>query len=241
MYAADNFHETRTHHFIHSHLQGWHDAPQQMLDDHAELQQLMEDGKAVVAGGARRWADKKIEQQAELLAVKMGAYQSYGDLLTDYLQPAFTKLLRQFATDRQTAGRYAMDDSPSLPMLEEPDDVRAAIVRVHGIIAPYFALRHTWENLRGTPEQENGGHSAPIGDPNGVRSPLAEVRNIDQITPDWKIAGTYNGPNWSWPSNVAHVKLGWLLDNGGHLWLPTKAEQDTVWQQIHQQTRRRAA
>lgn len=242
MYAADTFNETRAYRFIHSHLQGWHGAPQQMLDDHAELQQLMDDGQEVMPRGGRRWADKKRKQQAELLAVKLSSLHNYGDLITGYLQPAFTKLLGQFANDREAAGRYAMEPGSSLAMLEEPDDVRAAIVRVHSIMGPYHALRTMWADLRGTPEQENSGHyGPPVGDPQGIRSPLAEVRNIDQIVPGWKTAGTFGGTSWPWPSEAAHVKLGWLLDNGGQLWLPTRREQDEVWQQLHQQPRIRPA
>lgn len=242
MYAADHIKETRTYRFIHSSLQGWHTAPQAMLDDYNELEQLIDDGQETRNWGKREWANKKLEQQAEDVAVRLTRLFGYGDLVTEHLQPALDNLVRQFRQDREAAGRYAMQEAVHLDMLDQPDDVRAAIVRLFGILQPYGALRTTWADFRGTPDDENNGnYGPPAGDPFGVRSPLAEVRNIDQLVPNWKTAGQHGGTSWPWPSEAMHVRLGWILDHDGQIWLPTKREQDTVWNQLHQQPQRTAA
>ncbi|MFD5511367.1 hypothetical protein ACFWIB_26840 [Streptomyces sp. NPDC127051] len=241
MHAADTFDRSHNYRFIHSSKQGWHTAPQAMLDDYDELQQLIKDGQEARSWGKQVWVNKEIEQQAEAVAVRLHR-GTYGDLVVEHLQPSFAKLLTHFAADRRAAGAYAMRDTVTLDMLDEDDHMRAAIVRVHSVMGPYHAIRRTWADLRGTPEAENSGnYGPPLGDPQGVHSPLAEVANIGDLAPHWKTAGQYGGQPWPWSSQALHVKLGWLIDHDAELWLPTKREQDALWNQLHQKPRRTTA
>lgn len=210
---------------------GYHTLPDGMVDDYTEYEQL-------VADNTDRWNntdDPKVVKTAQALADKLATYTAWGNggaVLVEHVQPALTRLLKDVAADRQAAGRHALAVAPTIDMLDEPDDVRAAIVRLTHLHPRYGALRASWTILR-----SRGNDST---DPLGLASPLAEVANLPDLFSDWEKAHHGRAP---WPWNAAHlgVKLAWLIDNGGRIWLPTAAEQNEVWTRYNPQVKQRTA
>jgi hypothetical protein len=160
-------------------------------------------------------------------------YGGAEQILTQHVQPALAALIDQVRADRKTVGRYANEPGVSITMLEENDDVRAAIVRLHSLVPHYGALRTSWEILRQRSMQETR-------DPLGTRSPLAEVDNMPELFADWEPA-THGRTPWPWSAPVLHIKLGWILDNGGRIWLPTANQQTEAYNRYRPQVKRPAA
>ncbi|MEV6835534.1 hypothetical protein AB0N17_13620 [Streptomyces sp. NPDC051133] len=211
---------------------GYHTLPDAMLDDYAAVEQYLEahrDGRSQVHLNAKQ------QREIEPMASKVIGFLAWGganQVITQHLQPALAELLDQVRADRQTAAKYAMQETPSIDMLEQPDDVRAAIVRLHSLVPRYGALRTSWEICRRRSMQETS-------DPLGTLSPLAEVANIVDLHADWRKSHAGQAP-WPWHSHNLHIKLGWLLDNGGKIWLPTADQQTEAYHRYHPQAITRA-
>lgn len=214
--------------------QGHHTLPQPLLDDYAAVEDFLAQhttdrgGLTLNAAGMRH---------ADELAHKAMAHTAWGNsvtLITDHLQPALDKLLDQVRADRKAAAAYAMHPAPTLDMLQQNDDVRAAIVRLHSLMVPYGALRTSWEICRRRITTQ------VTRDPQDVHSPLAEVANIPDLFTNWESANHARTP-WPWPSTTLHVKLGWLLDNGGKIWLPTPDQQTEAYNRYHPEPQRKLA
>lgn len=209
---------------------GYHSLPQAMLDDYAAAEKHIAEH---TDSRGRIILDQAQRDHAEDLANRAMSHIAYGNgqaIITDYLQPALASLLDQVRADRATAGRYSSEQAASIDMLTENDDVRAAIVRLHGITPHYGALRVSWEILRRR-------DSIKTTDPLDTRSPLGEVANMPDLYADWEKAH-HGRTAWPWSSTALHIKLGWLLDNGGHIWLPTADEQTQAWSRYQPQARR---
>ncbi|GGV34356.1 hypothetical protein GCM10010293_36810 [Streptomyces griseoflavus] len=235
MELADNFKATRTHRLVHGARAGHYTMPAEMLAGYDQLQQLLEEGKETTNWGRTQWADTAKEREAEALARHLsGMASNYAAprLITEHLQPALAERLDRFRTVRQVAGKYAHSNGASLDMLAEPDDVRAAILELHTATQWYGSLRDAWSELRGDVEYVY--NRDRITDPLGKQSPLAEVRNIAVVAPNWRELAHIAGAVWPWGSDVTHLKLGWLLDHGAEVWLPTEDQQTAEYQRLRQ-------
>ncbi|MFD5673679.1 hypothetical protein [Streptomyces sp. NPDC127040] len=198
--------------------EGVHTLPQEIIDDYAALEAI----EAEHTDRHGRISDPQAVQAADRLAERLGRAKAWGNanaLLVGHVQPALTAFLADLAADLKTAGRHAVQPGATIDMLTEPDDVRAAIVRLHSAITVYGRLRASWEILR---------RGTQTTDPLGLNSPLAEIGNLPDLVPDWQPA-YYGRAPWPWQSTVFHVRMGWLLANGAHIWLPTPAEQEAAW------------
>ncbi|MGW5272749.1 hypothetical protein ACWEQP_09220 [Streptomyces sp. NPDC004044] len=207
---------------------GHHTLPDGMVDDYTQLEEY-------IAEHTDRWggtSDPKVLRAAQAMADKASGYIAWGastTTITEHLQPAMARLLDDVQADIQAAGRHALAVAPTVDMLTEPDEVRAAIVRLSSLHPRYGALRVSWEFLR----QRDASNTI---DPLGLRSPLAEVANLPDVFSDWEKAAHGRAP-WPWTSSHLGVKLGWLLDNGGQVWLPTTAEQNAAWKRYNPQVK----
>lgn len=209
---------------------GYHTLPDGMADEYAAIDQL-------VAGSTDQWQRPNLNP-AQLREVTgradklMGAvmYGQAEKILTEHLQPALTQLLDQVRADRATVGHYANEAAVSPPMLEESDDVRAAIVRLHSLVPAYGALRSSWEICRRR-------SFTATRDPLGTNSPIAEVANMPELFADWEPA-THGRTPWPWSAPVLHIKLGWLLDNDARIWLPTADQQTQAYNRYHPEPKR---
>lgn len=231
MELADNFKGTRTHRLVHGARAGHYTMPAEMLAGYDQLQQLLTDGKRTTSWGRKEWASKDLEREAEDLALRLSRMATTA-LITEHLQPALAARLDRFRTVRHAAGKYAHSNGPSLDMLTEPDDVRAAILELHTATQWYGALRTAWSDLRRDPEYVY--NRDRITDPLGKRSPLAEVRNIAVVVPNWRELAHIAGAVWPWGADVLHLKLGWLLDHGAEVWLPTEDQQNAEYRRLRQ-------
>lgn len=213
---------------------GHHDLPQAMLDDYAAVEEYLAQHTTDRGSLDLNAAGLRHAQDLAHKAMAHTAWNNGSTIITDYLQPALDKLLAQVKADRKTAATWAMQSAASIDMLDQSDDVRAAIVRLHSLIVPYGALRTSWEVCRRRITTET------TRDPLDVHSPLAEVANIPDLFTNWESASHARTP-WPWPSNALHVKLGWLLDNGGKIWVPTPAQQTEAYHRYHPEPRRQVA
>lgn len=203
-----------------------HTLPDGMVEEYADLEQLVTEhtdrwGRVQLDDDQRRALDRRMTTLANTIS-----YGSADQVITDHLQPALAAFLDQVHADLTTAGRHALNPAVTVDMLDEPDDVRAAIVRLHSITPTYGALRTSWEICR------NRSTSIQNADPLGIRSPLAEVANLPDLFADWEPAHHGRTP-WPWATQVLHVKVGWLVANGARIWLPTTAEQNAAWHRYH--------
>ncbi|MCX5114377.1 hypothetical protein OOK13_39150 [Streptomyces sp. NBC_00378] len=200
--------------------------PQQMTDDYTGLEQLADEH-------ADRWGrvdDPKVNKAADELAGRIGAAMAYGNataLIIEHVQPALAKFLDDLRADLKAAGRHATQAGATLDMLEEPEEVRVAILRLNVAFPKYAAIRTCWESLR---------RGAGTSDPLGLVSPLAEVANLPDLVPDWQSA-YYGRAPWPWHSTAFHIRMGWLLANGAQVWVPTAAEQDAAWKRYAPQVK----
>ncbi|MGW6141599.1 hypothetical protein [Streptomyces sp. NPDC055140] len=209
---------------------GLHSLPDGMDDDYTQLAALV--AEAVNHRGIV--VDNKAKAEAEKLSDKLMAYKAWGNgpvFITEHLKPALDAFLDELRADIKTAGRFAAQPAATIDMLDQPEDVRSAILRLHACYPKYGALRASWANIR---------RDGDTVDPLGPNSPLAEVANLPDLAPDWQAAYFGRAP-WPWPSTVPHVRLGWLLANGGQLWLPTAAEQDATWRRYDPNAAKAAA
>ncbi|MEU8528516.1 hypothetical protein AB0C77_23455 [Streptomyces sp. NPDC048629] len=207
-------------HLVEAARRGDHTLPQQMLDDYTAIEALA----AEHTDRFGKVTDQAVLKQADTLTERLLAAKAWGNaavLLVDHVQPAMDAFLAQLTADLKTAGRHADQPGVTVDMLDESDDVRAAIVRLHGALVPYGHLRASWEILRRVP-------TGALHDQLGLRSPLAEVGNLPAIVPDWDAAFHGRKP-WPWPSAVFHVRMKWLLSHGAVVWVPTEAEHEDAW------------
>jgi hypothetical protein len=148
---------------------------------------------------------------------RLGGAKSF---IENHLQPAFETFMTGFRADVAHLGKYVTEISVPLAMLHEPEETRDAYVRFASAYPLYGNLRAAWKDMR-----KRDGHS---NEPLGADSPLAEVRNLPDLVANWEAC--HNGrAQWPWGANVPHVKLAWLVNNGGQLWMPTAEEQSANW------------
>ncbi|WP_416978668.1 hypothetical protein [Streptomyces sp. T028] len=235
MHYADNYRETLAHLLVHSARTGLHTIPQALADDYDELMQAVEDGQ----GGTGRWLNLEAEQHAEKPAKRIWRLAPYGGqagIITDHIAPAIRQTLDDLRSSLATAGPWGRQITPSLAMLELPDETRAAIVRVHTACEQYDRLRRVWAALRG-----GGRHDRSAGmtsaDPRGSDSILGEVRNINDVVPAWRWAGTPGNEPWPWNGTASHPRLCWLLDNGAEFWTPTADQHNALWRLLEEADR----
>lgn len=203
---------------------GYHTLPDGMVDAYGEFEQYVADHFNKWGTADDPAAIRTTQAMADSLASRI-AYGNADAVIVEHLQPAMAQLLADVVADREAAGRHALTITTSIDMLSEPEHVRAAIVRLSKLHPRYHGLRHSWEVLRTR-------DTLPMHDPLGLRSPLAEVGNLPDVFADWERAAHGRVP-WPWHSSHLAVKLGWLLDNGGHIWLPTAAEQTGAWKRYN--------
>jgi hypothetical protein len=228
--AIQHLDETGVSSLVGAARNGYHTLPDGMVDEYAAIEQL-------VADNTDRWGRPNLNpaQQRGLSgqAGKLMAAVVYGgaeQILTEHLQPALAALIDQVRADRATAGRYANQPAVSVEMLEESDKVRDAIVRLHSLVPRYGALRTSWEICRKRSMQTTR-------DPLGTSSPIAEVANMPELFASWEPAVHGRTP-WPWSAPVLHIKLGWILDNDGKVWLPTAAQQTVAYNRYHPEPKR---
>ncbi|MGW0169195.1 hypothetical protein ACWDWT_29080 [Streptomyces sp. NPDC003343] len=212
---------------------GYHTLPEGLVDEYTAVERF-------VADHTDQWNQTRLDDaQARELAGRANAlmvqvaYGSAEEILTEHLQPALDELIDQVRADRKTVGRYANEAAPSIAMLEESDKVREALVRLHSLVPTYGALRTSWEICRKRSFRE-------ASDPLGLRSPLTEVANMPELFADWEPA-THGRTPWPWSANALHIKLGWILDNGGRIWLPTADQQTDAYNRYRPQVKRPVA
>ncbi|MFD7786518.1 hypothetical protein ACFV4Q_26055 [Streptomyces nojiriensis] len=208
---------------------GVHTLPQQILDDYTALEAHLDahtDSRGNLAPGAAKEADRLTDA-----IMRAKAWGNAPQILVDHVQPALARFLDDLAADLKTAGRHAVQPGATIDMLDEPDHVRAAILRLHSAYPTYGHLRASWRVLRS---------DGDTVDPLGLTSPLAEVANLPDLVPDWEPAHHGRTP-WPWHTTVFHVRMGWLLDRGARLWLPTAAQQTEAWHKAHPEARVRQA
>lgn len=200
---------------------GVHTLPDEVLRDYAEVEAIT----AQHADPRGRIADRDAARTLERLAARLGSAFAWGNgarIIHEHLAPALDTLLDGFADTRAKAAGYAHQPAPTLDMLDAPDTARTAYIRLHETYPKYGRLRASWLTL----------HRGEVDDPLGARSPLAEIKNIRDVVPDWHAAYHFRTP-WPWPCETFHIRLGWLLDHGAHIWLPTPAQHNDAWRQHH--------
>jgi hypothetical protein len=138
-------------------------------------------------------------------------------LITGNVQPALASTLSAFTTDVQTIGAYAFTTDVPVGVVSASSTVQQAYVRVYNFGPRYASIRACWRVLVST---------APVLDPLGIDSPLAEVQNLPAVAPNWFTAAG-GGDDWPWKSSVLRIKLAWLVTNGGQLWCPTVSQLNT--------------
>lgn len=247
MQAADTIKHSKAYRFLSGAQQGFYTAPQEMLDTWAEFEQHVNDGMVTRPWGRRDWANTKAEQKAEEVAMRFRSFagiHSYHALITENLRPAQADVVDSFTAARATAGALANVDQPDFQALSAPDDVRTAARELLDHARRYSILRNAYENLRKTESLNPIGR--PDADPRGETSPLAEIRNLPALIPEWQQVGMPNPiarlrVSWPWRGNSTHLKLGWLTDHGAELWMPTEREHDALWRQYRADRRKAAA
>ncbi|XKK63925.1 hypothetical protein HFP71_16900 [Streptomyces sp. ARC32] len=228
MHLADTYKQTITHSLVGFAQKGTITLPQAMLDDHDHLMTLFAEGQQY----RKQWSDPAKEGEAEKVAKKLRALRHYGGhdgLIRERIRPALEDFLTRFQNARREAGKSGREANLHPSMLLEPEPVRVAIAELHDTTAQYSYIHHAWALLRG-----GGAHRHDTGtltdiDPQGSRSILGEIRNIADIFPEWVNAGTIGGTPWPWTGQPAHLRLAWVLDNGGELWAPTAAEHNQLY------------
>lgn len=214
---------------------GVHTLPDGIADNYAKLQEVLDDNSDRF-GNLQGWQAEKAAAELMQKIYSSVAGGLADAVIRDHLRPALDRYLDNFRANMETAGQYAVSTDVGA-LLSQPDDVRQAHINLVDSYADYHALRAAWEICR----KRNAGDMSGTGtiDPDGLRSTLAEIRNIGDIFPDWHYAYAGRKP-WPWNGTAHHVRLHWLLTNGAELWLPTGQEQNEVWQK-HNPGRRVAA
>ncbi|WP_405524596.1 hypothetical protein OG426_16100 [Streptomyces canus] len=204
---------------------GVHTLPDGLTDVHTQLLDYIEEH----ADHRNRIDQPKEERAIGRMLQQLGGATAFGnaeDIIIDHLQPSLDRFLIEFRETADAAGKYAqLGYQDGSGLLTETDDVRKAYIKLTELFPKYSALRASWLHLR--PKA-----TGDTIDPMGLNSPLAEVANLPDLVPNWQMAAAHRAP-WPWPANVFHVRMGWLLDHDAHIWLPTRQEQDQVWQQYN--------
>jgi hypothetical protein len=65
---------------------------------------------------------------------------------------------------------------------------------------------------------------------------LARFATCGRIRPDTNGSMSRVQPPWQ---EESRERLGWLVANGGEMWLPTVEEQDAAWRQYSEENRQR--
>lgn len=211
---------------------GIHTLPDSIADDYAKLQEVLDENSDRF-GNLQGW---KAEKAAAELLGKIYATVYGGNataVLVEHLKPALARYLDEFRTNMDAAGQYAVITDIGA-LLSQSDEIRQAYLNLADSHATYHSLRASWEICR--KRSVDGGTI----DPDGLASPLAEVANLPDLFADWQLAFHSRKP-WPWAATAHHVRLHWLLANGGELWLPTRQEQDAIWQRYNPDRRAIAA
>ncbi|GAB2328459.1 hypothetical protein [Streptomyces variabilis] len=235
MHLADTYRESPGHRLVGYAKQGTLALPQALLDDHAALLALIEEGQRF-----RRWISPVKEAAAEKVARNLHTLRPYGKrdtLIRDYIRPALEDYLARFKQAYNTAGKHAQCDTVQPYMLLEPEPVRVALTELHDATQQYGSIRHAWALLRGGSLQDTRASIATTVDPHGANSILGEVRNIADIFPEWVNAGAVGGTPWPWQGRPAHLRLAWILANGGEIWAPTADEHNHLYQLLRAEGR----
>ncbi|MFM9790152.1 hypothetical protein [Streptomyces turgidiscabies] len=203
---------------------GVHTVPDGISDPYAQLMDFIEEH----ADRYNRIDNPKDERTVARMLQQLGAATAFGNaeaIIIEHLQPALDRFLVELRDTITAAGKYAaLGYQDGSGLLTETDEVRHAYIKLTELYPKYGALRASWQHLRGK-------NSDSI-DPMGLNSPLAEVANLPDIVDNWVLAAAGRTP-WPWPATVFHVRMNWLLSHGARIWLPTRIEQDQVWQQYN--------
>ncbi|QDN87402.1 hypothetical protein [Streptomyces sp. RLB3-6] len=207
---------------------GIHTLPDSIADDYAKLQEVLDENSDRF-GNLQGW---QAEKAAADLMQKIYSAVAFGladRVIIDHLRPALVRYLDEFRANVQAAGKHAVSIDIGA-LLSQPDDVRQAHIRLLDSYQDYHALRASWEICR--KRNAAGINGATCIDPDDIRSPLAEVRNLPDLVADWQLAFHGRKP-WPWSGSAHHVRLVWLLNNGADVWMPTGQEQDQNWQKYN--------
>lgn len=192
--------------------------------------------------GAKRsqtaFADWRNERDTAMVKVAEQAVRyvhgNAGALISQYLAPALDTQVKEFTEAVAACGRFALEPDPTMELLDQSPEVRDAYHHITLAVSVYATIRIAWRALR----------SIDLGpadtDPRGVHSPLAEVRNIPQLDPNWQTSITSSErfgamdrrPVSPFPAGPPHVRLAAMIRAGAELWLPNAAEQAEAWQAI---------
>ena len=239
MRLTDELHNTIAHRLVHRSRDGIHTIPQELTDDYEEFEQLVKDGKEITSGGYLQWRSRAHEQDAETMAKKLTQLANYGGrpgIIADHLQPALADFVDRFRALWAKAGTYASQPTITADMLAAPDDVRAAIVELQTGLN-YTQLRGAYQDLRGGSTNPRN-VDASKQDPRGCGSLLAEVRNIADLFPEWETVSQVGGYPPPWGSScMTHTRLGWILEHGGELWMPTEEQHTTLYLALREAAR----
>jgi hypothetical protein len=153
-------------------------------------------------------------------------------LIVGSLQPALAEMMSVFTADVQALGAFAemaeLTAAQAGELLAMGGDVAEAWNRHQQFDSKYVHLRNAWVVLRG----REFWHCA---DPRGVDSLLSEVSNAPDVVPDtWRTLGTWGARGFTappWVGSVPHLRLGWIVRNGGRIWAPTAVQQSAAFEQ----------
>lgn len=146
-------------------------------------------------------------------------------IIGEHIQPALTTYLADFRQNLADAGQYGTATDVPIHLLLEPEEVRKAAFWLHMAHPVYAGIRAGWTVLR---QWDCNGTGSSV-DPAGAGSPLAEIRNLGSLCPDWPARAPLG--RWPWPTPHG-PRLAWLLAHKAQLWCPTSAEQGLVWDSI---------
>jgi hypothetical protein len=217
-----------TYSLIQQALRGDFTLPAAILDGYAELEKHLDEHTDHRGEFESNTADKEAQRMCDAL-MRVPAWGGANSILTEHLQPALEDLIAHFKDDMAACGKFIHQPSPSVDMLNAPEDVRLGYLHASNAQTQYGSLRAAWQTLRRW-------DSHHCHDPLGVRSPLAEVANLPDLFADWELASNGRTP-WPWTSNAFHVRLAWLLDNDAQVWLPTTQEHNTAWSRYNPQAK----
>jgi len=146
------------------------------------------------------------ETAAELLGF---IHDSAAVIVTDYLRPAFDRLVTAFE-----AAASVLPEAPTTDVLmRAPDKVRKTWLALDDDVSKHARITATAVRLNRL--------SPPVHD---VEGEFASLTNVRAIWPDYGVGRT---PPWE-DTDPRLTRLA-IIRAGGDMWLPTSAERDAAW------------
>jgi hypothetical protein len=162
----------------------------------------------------RMRTDLLAEARAQLASEMLLAVDDHADaLIVEHLRPAFDSAL----ADLHAAARALPDDLSGDALLRAPDKVRKTWLGLDDVASRLSRLRRLAERL---------GRLRPVQ--HDQAGEFAAMRNLRQVWPLYQ-----PGRTPPWPQDNTRLALLWQARNGCELWLPTSAERDAAWLEVH--------